>query len=370
MMSDNFLTIANAGIRALRPYQAGKPIEELERELGIQNIIKLASNENPFGIAESAKQAIINHLNCLNIYPDSNGFLLKQAIAKKFSVKPQQITLGNGSNDLIELIARTFIHDNDEVIFSQYTFIVYPLVCQALNACSVVTPAKAWGHDLAAMLAAITSKTKVIFIANPNNPTGTFLEKAALLQFIQQVPKHILIVLDEAYTEYTPIDRRAPSLQWVNDYNNVIVCRTFSKAYGLAGLRIGYAVSCDENNDILNRVRQPFNCNSLALVAAQAVLHDQHYLTQSVENNHIEYKRFETFCQQQQLTYIPSMGNFITIDFARSAEPIYQRLLHNGIIVRPIAGYGMPNHLRVSIGLPEENNRFMQVLQQILSSDS
>lgn len=365
-MSCDFLSLANEGIRGLQPYQAGKPVEELERELGISNIIKLASNENPLGFAESAKKAIQQHLDELTFYPDSNGFYLKRDIAKHFNVQMEQITLGNGSNDLIELIGRLFIHEHDEVIYGQYAFIVYPLVIQALNAKAVEIPAKNWGYDLSAMLAAITDKTRLIFIANPNNPTGTFLEQDELEAFIKQIPENILVVMDEAYTEYTPKDRRSPSFEWIKTYPNLIVCRTFSKAYGLAGLRIGYAVSNPQIAGLLNRLRQPFNCNSLALVAARAVLQDEEYLTRSQENNHQGMAKISAFCRQYGLSYIPSMGNFITIDFSKPAGPIYQQLLEKGIIVRPLQGYGMPNHLRISIGLPEQNQRLLEALKDIL----
>lgn len=366
-MSCDFLALANSGIRALQPYQAGKPVEELERELGISNIIKLASNENPLGLAESVKQAIQAHLSGLTLYPDANGFYLKQALATRYGLEKESITLGNGSNDLLELIERTFVSDQDEVVFSQYSFIVYALVTQSIDAKSVVVPAREWGHDLPAMLAAITPKTKMVIIANPNNPTGTFLEKEELERFLSKVPQHVMVVLDEAYTEYTPESRRAPSFDWVSRYPNLIVCRTFSKAYGLAGLRIGYAVSHPDVAGLLNRLRQPFNCNSLALLAAQTVLNDEEYLARAVELNRQGMEQIVTFCTQSDLPFIPSMGNFITIDFGKPAMPVYQQLLEKGIIVRPIGGYGMPNHLRISIGLPEENQRLVQALQDILA---
>ncbi len=366
-MSCDFLALANPGVLALHPYQAGKPVEELERELGISNIIKLASNENPLGLAESAKKAIQNQLSQLTLYPDSNGFYLKQAIAERFSIQSEKITLGNGSNDLLELIARVFVHEHDEVIFSQYSFVVYPLVTQALNAKAVVVPARDWGNDLQAMLAAITDRTKMLFIANPNNPTGTFLEADELERFLSQVPENIIVVLDEAYTEYTPVERRSPSLAWVDRFPNLVVCRTFSKAYGLAGLRIGYAVSHPDMAGLFNRVRQPFNCNSLALAAAQAVLADEAYLAKSVALNREGMGLISAFCEKYGLAYIPSMGNFITVDFAKPAAPIYEQLLQKGVIVRPIGGYGMPNHLRISIGLPEENQRLLQALKEILA---
>ncbi|QIM66592.1 histidinol-phosphate transaminase [Mannheimia granulomatis] len=362
-----FINIANEGVKSLAPYQAGKPIEELERELGISNIIKLASNENPFGFPESAKQAIIQQLNDLTRYPDSNGFELKSTIAKKFGLNANQITLGNGSNDLLELFAHTFASDKDEIIYSQYAFIVYPLVTKAINAVAREIPAKNWGHDLEGFLNAINEKTKLIFIANPNNPTGNFLSQTEIEAFLAKVPSHILVVLDEAYTEFTAAEERVDSFGLLQKYPNLIVSRSLSKAYGLAGLRIGYAVSNPEIADLLNRVRQPFNCNSLALASAIAVMNDDEFVKKVAENNRLEMARYEAFCLANGLEYIPSKGNFITIDFKRPAAPIYDALLREGVIVRPIAGYGMPNHLRVSIGLPEENDRFFTALLKVLS---
>ncbi|AJE08257.1 histidinol-phosphate transaminase [Mannheimia haemolytica] len=362
-----FINIANEGVKSLSPYQAGKPIEELERELGIQNIIKLASNENPFGFPESAKKAILNQLDDLTRYPDSNGFELKTTIAQKFGVQANQITLGNGSNDLLELFAHTFAGEQDEIIYSQYAFIVYPLVTKAINAVAREILAKNWGHNLDAFLAAITEKTKLIFIANPNNPTGNFLTQAEIEGFLAKVPANVIVVLDEAYTEFTAPQERVDSFGLLAKYPNLIVSRSLSKAYGLAGLRIGYAVSNPEIADLLNRVRQPFNCNSLALASAIAVMNDDEFVKKVAENNRLEMARYEAFCQANGLEYIPSKGNFITIDFKRPAAPIYEALLREGVIVRPIAGYGMPNHLRISIGLPQENERFFTALLKVLA---
>ncbi len=361
-----YINIANEGVKSLSPYQAGKPIEELERELGITNIIKLASNENPFGFPESAKQAIINQLNDLTRYPDANGFELKAAVSKKFGVAPNQVTLGNGSNDLLELFAHTFAGEKDEIIYSQYAFIVYPLVTKAINAVAREIPAKNWGHDLEGFLAAINEKTKLIFIANPNNPTGNFLTEAEVDRFLAKVPENVIVVLDEAYTEFTAENERLNSFGLLQKYPNLIISRSLSKAYGLAGLRIGYAVSNPEIADLLNRVRQPFNCNSLALASAVAVMNDDEFVKKVAENNRLEMARYEAFCQAQGLEFIPSKGNFITIDFKQPAAPIYEALLREGVIVRPIAGYGMPNHLRISIGLPEENDRFFKALIKVL----
>lgn len=363
----SFLQRANQGVQSLSPYQAGKPIEELERELGITNIIKLASNENPFGFPESAKKAICAQLDELTRYPDSNGFELKQAISQKFKVNPEQITLGNGSNDLLELVAHTFASEQDEIIYSQYAFIVYPLVTKAINAIAREIPAKNWGHDLDGFLAAINEKTKLIYIANPNNPTGNFLTEAEIDTFLAKVRSDIIVVLDEAYTEFTAADERVDSFGLLNKYPNLVVSRSLSKAYGLAGLRIGYAVSSPEIADLFNRVRQPFNVNSLALASAIAVMNDDAFVQKVAENNRQELQRYEAFCQQYGLDYIPSKGNFITIDFKQPAASIYEALLREGVIVRPIAGYGMPNHLRISVGLPEENERLFKALVKVLN---
>lgn len=361
-----YINIANEGVKSLSPYQAGKPIEELERELGISNIIKLASNENPFGLPESAKKAISQQLNDLTRYPDANGFELKAVISRKFGVNPNQITLGNGSNDLLELIAHTFASETDEIIYSQYAFIVYPLVTKAINAVAREIPAKNWGHDLDGFYQAINEKTKLIYIANPNNPTGNFLSEAEIDAFLSKVPARVIVVLDEAYTEFTSSNERVDSFKLLQKYSNLVICRTLSKAYGLAGLRIGYAVSNPEIADLFNRVRQPFNCNSLALAAAVAVMQDDAFVEKVAENNRLEMARYEQFCQQHGLEFIPSKGNFITIDFKRPAAPIYDALLREGVIVRPIAGYGMPNHLRISIGLSSENDRLFNALLKVL----
>ena len=290
-----------------------------------------------------------------------------QSIAKKFGVQPNQITLGNGSNDLLELFAHTFAGEHDEVIYSQYAFIVYPLVTKAINAVAKEIPAKDWGHDLNGFLTALSDKTKLIFIANPNNPTGNFLTEAELDAFLAKVPENVIVVLDEAYTEFTHPNERVNSFALLEKYPNLIVSRSLSKAYGLAGLRIGYAVSNPEIADLLNRVRQPFNCNSLALTSAIAVMNDDAFVEKVAENNRQEMKRYEAFCQQYGLDFIPSKGNFITIDFKQPTAPIYDALLREGVIVRPIAGYGMPNHLRISIGLPQENDKFFTALKKVLN---
>lgn len=279
------VNLAVKGVQKLVPYTPGKPVEELERELGLSKIVKLASNENPLGPGAKAKTAIQNKLSELSRYPDGNGFSLKQALANKYNVSIEQITLGNGSNEILELVARTFLKPGLEVIFSQHAFAVYPLVTQAVGATAKITAALSFAHDLDAMLAAVTKKTRVVFIANPNNPTGTFLPADRLEKFIQQLPETVICVLDEAYFEYVSEDKKIDSVNWLKSYPNLIITRTFSKAYGLAGLRVGYSLSSSDIADLLNRVRQPFNNNMLALAAAEAALSDHDHLKQTIETN-------------------------------------------------------------------------------------
>ena len=354
-------------ITALKPYQPGKPIEELERELGLSNIIKLTSNENPLGPSKSALNAIVQASKELTRYPDGNGFSLKAALAKHVQLTSDQITLGNGSNDVLELLARTFVSSNDEVIFSQYAFAVYPLVTQAIGAKAVIAPASDFGHDLDAMTTLISEKTKLIFIANPKNPTGTALAPKQVETFLKQVPESVIVVLDEAYVEYTT--QQFNTVAWLAGYPNLVITRTFSKAYGLAALRVGYSLSSPEIADCLNRIRQPFNVNSLALVAAVAALADKDYVEQSRQLNEAGLKQYVTGFEQLGLTYIPSKGNFITVDVKRNADSIYQSLLQQGVIVRPIANYGLPQHLRISVGLGEENQRCLDALAIALEQE-
>ncbi len=363
----DYLALARPGVRGLHPYQPGKPIEELERELGIRDCIKLASNENPLGLSPKARGAIESALGELTRYPDASGFALKQTLAERLGVTASQITLGNGSNEVIDLVFHTFVGPEHEVIYSQYAFVVYALATQASGAKAVITPARAWGHDLDAMLAAITERTRLICIANPNNPTGTYLAPAELEAFLARVPSQVLVLLDEAYYEYMSEADRPETLAWLARYPNLIVTRTFSKAYGLAGLRIGYALSHSELAGVLNRVREPFNSNSLALAAAEAVLEDADYLQAAIALNHEQMRRYEACFQALGLAYIPSVGNFITLDLGRPAAPLYEALLREGVIVRPIAGYGMPNHLRISIGTADENSRCMAALRKLLA---
>lgn len=365
-MSFDPVSLAAPGVRALRPYEPGKPLEDLRRELGLANIIKLASNENPLGPGVSVQELIKKHVSELSRYPDGNGFALKAALAGFYGVNTEQITLGNGSNDVLELVANAFATPDNEVIFSEHAFAVYPLVTQAAGAKAIVVRAKKWGHDLQGMAEAINKKTRLVFIANPNNPTGTWLDKKGINEFLEKVPDHVIVVLDEAYAEYVKQENYAIGMDLLDRYPNLLVTRTFSKIYGLAGLRIGYGVSSPLVADLLNRVRQPFNVNSLALLAAEEALKDKQHVQHSVKLNGDEKDKIMNVLVAMGLSYIPSEGNFLAIDFAREAKPIYQALLENGVIVRPIANYGMPGYLRVTIGLPEENETFIQKLKKVL----
>lgn len=364
-MSCDFIALANKGVQELHPYQPGKPISELERELGIKNIVKLASNENPIGISAKAKAAMEKEFADLARYPDANGYYLKAKLAERMGVSISQITLGNGSNDVLELIARVFVAPEHEVIFSQHAFVVYPIVTQAIGAKKVVIPAKDWGHDLEATAAAITPNTRMIFIANPNNPTGTWVNKTDLKAFMDKVPQDVIVVVDEAYYEYVEDSEYPQTIPWIKEYPNLIVTRTFSKAYGLAGVRAGYAVANEEITGLINRPRQPFNMNSLALAAAEAVLDDHAYLQKALDVNKSGMQQLISAFDEMGYDYIPSVTNFITVDMKQAAGPLYQQMLEQGVIVRPVANYEMPNHLRISIGLEEENAKFIRVLREM-----
>lgn len=365
-MSCDYVGLATAGVKGLTPYQPGKPVEELERELGISNIIKLASNENPLGPSDAVLKALEKASGELTRYPDGNGFVLKQALVSKLGVELDQITLGNGSNDVLDLVARAYLSAGDEAIFSQYAFAVYPISTQAVGAKAVVTPAKNYGHDLDAMAAAITDKTRVIFIANPNNPTGTWLTRAEIDAFMVKVPESVIVVLDEAYFEYVEEPAYPDGVASLRQYPNLIVTRTFSKAYGLASLRVGYGISSPEIANILNRVRQPFNVNSFALVAAATALFDNEYLEKGRALNKRGITQLEAGFGALNLSYTPSVGNFVLVHFEQDAQPIFNALLRSGVIVRPVSNYGMPNALRVSVGTEQENARFLSSLQGIV----
>ncbi len=359
--------LAPGYIRDIAPYQPGKPIPELARELGLEesSIIKLASNENPLGVSPRAKDAIGGVLADLARYPDGNGFELKRALARRYGVDESCIVLGNGSNDVLELAARVFLCSGREAIYSQHAFAVYPLVVQASGARGVEVPAREFGHDLDSMRRAVTTRTRLVFIANPNNPTGTLVGAAALEPFISGLPRDIVIVLDEAYNEYLEEAARADSIGWLGRFPNLIVTRTFSKVYGLAGLRVGYAFAAAGVADLMNRVRQPFNVNSVALAAATAALEDHEFVRQSYELNRAGMRQVTAGLKRLEIEFIPSFGNFVSFKVGDGAT-VFRKLLEMGVIVRPIASYGMPAHLRVTIGLEPENARFLAALEQAL----
>lgn len=365
-MTIDFRTLAVSGVQSLAPYVPGKPVSELERELGISNIIKLASNENPLGPSPRALAAIEQVLRETTLYPDGSGFALKHRLGEKFRLDPARITLGNGSNDLLDMIARVFLGPGRRSVFSQYAFAVYPIATQATGAEAVVVPSRGFGHDLEAMAAAAASAS-VVWLANPNNPTGTWFDRAAFERFMAAVPERVIVVLDEAYSEYVDDARYPNGLDYVAKFPNLIVTRTFSKAWGLAALRVGYSVSSPQVADLLNRVRQAFNVSTPALAAAAAVLDDDDYLARSVATNREGLKQVAQGLAGLGLGVIPSIANFMTFDCARAAQPVFDALLREGVIVRPLGGYGMPRHLRVSIGTGEENARFLAALAKVLA---
>ena len=354
-------------IKAIAPYRGGKPIEEVAREFGLDpaSIVKLASNENPLGMPASAKAAVLAAIDELGRYPDGNGFSLKNAIAARYGVPVSWITLGNGSNDTLELAARAVCAPGQSIVYAQYSFAVYALVTQALGARAIVVPAVDFGHDLDAMAAAIQADTRLVFLANPNNPTGTFLSGHAIEAFLKRVPAHVTVVLDEAYTEYLAPEQRYDAMPWVARYPNLIVSRTLSKAYGLAGLRVGFMVAQPGITDLMNRVRQPFNVNSLAQAAAIAALADQDFLARSYAVNREGLTRLQAGLAALGLTYVPSSGNFVLFQVG-PADAVAEQLMRLGVIVRPVGNYGLPEWLRVSIGLPAENDRFLAALEQVL----
>ena len=351
-------------VRSIAPYQPGKPISELAREMGLKedSIVKLASNENPRGIGPRTRAAIERAVGDVARYPDGNGHELKTALAARYGVDMAQVVLGNGSNDVLELVALAFLGPGRAAVYSQHAFAVYPLATQARGARGIVVPARDYGHDLEAMAHAVDADTGVAWIANPNNPTGTLASAAALEAFLRRVPERVIVVVDEAYNEYLPADLRADSVKWLKRHPNLVLTRTFSKAYGLAGLRVGYALAHPAVADVMNRVRQPFNVNSVALAAAVAALEDMEFVARSYADNLQGLRQLREGAQALGLEFIPSYGNFLTVRVGKAQE-VYRRLLKRGVIVRPVGGgYGLPEHLRVTVGTEGENERFLAAL--------
>ena len=370
--------LASPAVLDIAPYVPGKPLSELEREYGIRDSIKLASNENPLGPGALALAAIAKAAGEIGLYPDANGFALKQALARKYQCAAEGITLGNGSNDVLVMIAEAFLTRDAEAVYSQYGFAVYPIAVQATGATAKVAPAlakghpMALGHDLDAMLKLVSSRTRVVFVANPNNPTGTWLEAAPLRAFIAALPLTTLVVVDEAYIEYVEDGSFPDSSRWLAEFPNLVVTRTFSKAYGLAGLRVGYALSSPAIANLLNRVRQTFNVNCIALAAARAALDDAQHLRTTIDLNREGMQQLVAGLAQLParlpVSVTPSRGNFVLIDCGRAAMPVYDAMLRQGVIVRPVGNYQLPDHLRLTIGTREQNQRMLGALTHALGT--
>ena len=359
--------LVNKGIDGLSPYEPGKPIEDLERELGIKNAVKLASNENPVGPSPKIIDSIEKIVKETHRYPDGNATRLKAKISRKFNILENQVTVGNGSNDIIEFVARSFLGPNDSAVYSEHAFAVYPLVVRAVGAMGIEVPAKNFSHDLEAMLDSIEENTKLIFIANPNNPTGSFIEKSELLNFLEKVPEEIIVLLDQAYFDYSSFETSDLEFDVLERFPNLVISRSFSKAYGLAGFRVGYSVSSIEIADYLNRVRQPFNANSLALYAAEIALDDDQFIKKCLELNFEQKQILFNGLQASGFKCLPSRANFISFDCGEDSNDAFNKLLLEGVIVRSLRVYKMPNFRRVSVGLPEENLTFLEKIKSTLS---
>jgi histidinol-phosphate aminotransferase len=366
----NLCDLAPEYIRAISPYQPGKPISELAREMNMEesSIIKLASNENPLGTSPLALKAMTEALNQVALYPDGSGFDLKEALSERYGVSSAQIVLGNGSNDVLELAARVFLKPGAAAVYSQHAFAVYPLVTQAVGASGISVRALKYGHDLDAMLHAVTPETRIVFIANPNNPTGTLLPATEVLRFLQRVSSDVLVVLDEAYNEYLPASVKGDSVSWLQRFPNLLITRTFSKAYGMAGIRVGFGLAHEDVSGLMNRVRQPFNVNSIGLAGAVAALNDVEFVKRSYALNQAGMLQITTGLRQLGIEYIPSYGNFLSFRLPEknSARIVNESLLKQGVIVRPIGIYEMPQHLRVTVGLESENEKFLSSLETAL----
>ena len=367
-MSHSIRGLATPGVRALQPYQPGKPLSELEREYGIRDAIKLASNENPLGPSPLGLAAARAALTEVELYPDSHGFELKRALSARLGVGADQLVLGNGSNEILQLMARTFLNPGDEVVVAQYAFAIFTTEAVGAGGHVVTVPARDWGADLPAMREAVTDRTRLVFIANPNNPTGTWHKADELHAFLSSLPSHVLVVLDEAYCEYVDHPQYPDGIAWLAEFPNLLVSRTFSKIYGLAGLRLGYGVASVEMADLLNRLREPFTVNNLALAAGAAALDDAEHVRRSRELNIAGLTSLADACQRLGLDFIPSVGNFISVDVGRPAGPVFEALLREGIIVRPLAPYGMPRHLRITIGTPAQMERLLAALPRALGA--
>lgn len=368
-----FQHLASEGVQGLQPYEPGKPMAELQREYGLSEVIKLASNENPRGPAPAAVAAAREAAADVHRYPDGNGYALKQALAVHHGVAPETITLGNGSNDVLALVASTFLQPGREAVFSEHAFAVYPIVTAASGATARVAPALGpdtampYGHDLEGMAALVGDETRVVFVANPNNPTGTWVTRDALKEFLRGLPDHVIAVVDEAYCEYADDPAMPDVTEWLSAFPNLVVTRTFSKVHGLAGLRAGYSIAHPAVAELFNRVRQPFNMSACAQAAAEAAIGDPDYVRASVALNNEQRESLRERLSAMGLTVLPSAGNFLCVHVGDAAD-VNEGLLRQGVIVRPVAGYGLPEWLRVTVGLPEENERFLEALAPLVDA--
>ncbi len=360
--------LVSSGLGSLRPYDPGKPLEELEREYGISDAVKVASNENALGASPQVLKLIRSRASNIHRYPDGSGYDLKKELAVRHGVGADQICLGNGSNDVLDLLARVFVRPGQAGVISRHAFIVYYLSLIYTHAEIRVVDAKEYGHDIEAMANAVDENTAIIFIANPNNPTGTWSSENELRELLRTVPSEVIVVVDEAYAEYIDEPQYPDCTQWLPDYPNLVVTRTFSKIFGLAGLRIGYSVSSPEINDLMNRVRQPFNCNSLAMAAALVALEDEAHIARSRQLNLEQMQNLRNGFSQLQFETIESVGNFLCVDINCPAMPAYESLLGYGVITRPVGGYELPNHLRVSVGIEAENKRVIEAFERLKES--
>jgi histidinol-phosphate aminotransferase len=361
--------LASPFLKGLIPYLPGKPVEEVERELGIKGAVKLASNENPLGPSPLAVRALREALQDGHRYPDGGGFYLKRALADRLAVTPDHLILGNGCNEILDLMARCFLMPGDEVVIADPAFVIYGMLAQLQGCEKVLVPLKSWTHDLEAMAKAVTSRTKMVFVGNPNNPTGTAVAPAEIDAFMRAVPGEVLVVIDEAYIEYVPEEMRPDSLEWVRQGRWVIVLRTFSKIYGLAGLRIGYGIGPPSMVELLNRARAPFNTNALAQRAALAALDDRQHIASSRKINELGKTYLTAELDRLGLQVPPSAANFLLVDLKRNGAAVADALLRRGIIVRPLGGRYLSSHIRVTIGTPPENERFVEALTALLQSE-
>ena len=366
-MKNSFLENLNSGVLGLKPYEPGLPLEHTQKKLGLEKMIKLASNENPLGPSPKALDLLQGKLNSfsseLNRYPDGNAYDLKEAISKKYYVDINQITIGNGSNDLIEFVSRCFLGEGKKAIYSQHGFAIYPLAIKATGAIPVKSKAKNWGHDLDLMSDLVDEKTKIVFIASPNNPTGTAKTLREIKDFLENLSNDILVFLDQAYFEYIESTEFDIPFSLIKNHPNLVISRSFSKAHGLAALRLGFCVSNPDLSDYLNRVRQPFNANSLALDLGKIALTDQEHISKSVKINSFGMERVKNAFIKFDYNFIESWGNFISFDAKQDSDTAFQYFLKKGVILRSLKVYEMPQHLRVSIGTEDEMDFFLQVLE-------